>query len=71
MNQSGQLAQTTGLVGIVGALAVVIQWFMNSQGWAINPEQAGALSTMLYPVVHLFYLRLSKHMDAAERESLK
>lgn len=68
MNNSNQLAASTGLMGIVSALSVAIQWALTYLGIGINAEQAGALGVLLYPLVHLFFLRISRCIDKEQKE---
>lgn len=67
MNQANQLATATGSMGLVSALSVAIQWLLTYFGMTINAEQAGAVSVLLYPFVHLVFIRISKRIDKEQQ----
>ena len=66
MNQSNQLAQATGSMGIVTALGITLQWFLGLIQIAVTTDQAAALAILLFPLVHYAFLRLGAHMDSKE-----
>ena len=69
MGVTGQLASATGSMGLTTALAVVIQWLLPVyMGVSISGEQAGALSVLLYPFVHLVFLRVAKRIEKEQKE---
>ena len=67
MNQSNQLATATGSMGLVSALSVAVQWLLTYFGITISAEQAGAVSVLLYPFVHLVFIRISKRIDKEQQ----
>ena len=69
MNQSSQLASATGSMGVVSALGISIQWALVLLEIAVTAEQAAALAILLFPVVHLGFLRLGTHMDSKEPQN--
>ena len=69
MNQSNQLASATSSMGIVSALGISIQWLLISLEIAITAEQAAALAILLFPVIHMGFLKLGAHMDSKEPQN--
>lgn len=66
MNQSGQLAQATGSMGITSALGIAIQWAMGLVHVTVNAEQAAALAILLFPLIHLIFIRIGSKIDAEQ-----
>ena len=69
MNQSSQLAQATGSMGVVSALGISLQWGFALLEIAVTAEQAAALAILLFPIVHFAFLKLGAHMDAKEPQN--
>lgn len=66
MNQSGQLATATGSMGIVSALGIALQWALGLLGLTVTGEQAAALSILIFPAVHLIFIKISIRIDAEQ-----
>jgi len=63
MSQSGQLANATGSMGIVSALGITIQWMFSLGDVTVSNEQAAALSILMFPVVHLVFIKIGAMID--------
>lgn len=69
MNQSNQLAQATGSMGIVTALGITLQWLLGLLQVTATTDQAAALAILLFPFVHYAFLKLGAHMDSKEPQN--
>lgn len=63
MNQSNQLAQATGSMGIVSALGIAIQWGLGLLHITVTNDQAAALSILMFPFIHLVFIRIGAKID--------
>ena len=66
MSQSNQLASATGSMGVVSALGISIQWILGLLHVTVTNDQAAALAILMFPIVHLGFLKLGAHMDAQQ-----
>ena len=56
-------------MGIVSALGISLQWAFSLLEIAVTAEQAAALAILLFPVVHMGFLKLGAHMDSKEPQN--
>ena len=50
-------------MGIVSALGITLQWGLGLAGLLVTNDQAAAMSILLFPFVHLMFIKIGVAID--------